>query len=505
MSITLNKYRDGESITAEVLNRPISQLEAEINSLRSQVSGITSQGRVVVEGLTSGDGVSVGDVVCLLDSGRVGKALAHWSRSHGSQGETQPGEFSRVMGVVVSQAGSLVSVVTNGLLSAEHSAAATALVGANPDPGTYYLSASEAGRVVATRHDAMPLPVVSVDSQGRVLINPVTNSTGHHAHRKYDVPLAGWVEAGGRKTYSNGVLAELAYHNITDCTVVVDGVISDVFSLDIVDGAVELSASVSDFPDVESGIVVYSSVPFPADPPVVRAVEAVGPRLRARSSNGVVTITLDRSEAGVSSPSGSAVSRLNDDGTYDTTPVISGISTDGSISMQSLGNGKVSLSARYGGGQALRPHIVSMNGVTVAEVQSQLMYVFPAVGRPVSLLGTLPIEAPPDDSPWSVYPYVQLAAAGVSTYSANFLVSVTFAPLSDLAVSGGSPSTVAVVPGTPLPGSPNLTGTVPSGQMASFRTDSPVVVDRAGTLTVKLQATTSTNYTVVGFGVVVNP
>ena len=505
MAITLNKFTTGEELSADVLNRPLSQLESAVNALQTTVAGITTQSRVVVTGVLCADVVNVGDVVYIDGDGLANKALAVWAQTKGAQGEILPDQRSNVTGVVINKDGAAVDIISVGTLGSEHAAVKTALVGSTPQPGTYYLSSTAPGKVTS-KHAAnyFQVPVVQVDRGGNVIVRQVAQSAGQHIHKHYLVPLDdGWSEINGVRQYVNGVLEELAYYNVADCVVTYDGAITDQFTLSIVDGQVVLAVAVANWPGTEGRLEVFTTVPFPFDPPTVRAVRTTSPRLRAEASNGIVTLSMGKGVPGVHQKSAIAISAFNDDDSYNTTPVISGIKGDATISVHPLPGGEVSLSAGYGEGHTIYPAMVSMDGTTITEVQSQLMYIFPAIDRQVGLVGSIPIDSPPEGVSWSMYPFVTVAAPGVGNYTASFKVATVFAPTPTVSVGSGValpiPSSVS------LPGSPNLNINVTNGNMASARIDAAISVTSAGTLTVRVYATTQTAYTVCGFGVIVNP
>lgn len=508
MSVTIRKFAPDDALSASVLNVPIVQLENALQAIKGQVDSITAQGCIKLSGLPCSASVVTGDVVYLDEYGSVEQAQALWSQTHGPQGEAVPAAQARAIGVAVEVSGGVCTVVASGIVDVDAAAVATRLFGTTtPIAGVYYLSEGIAGGVVA-QDEARPLlalPIVTVDGQHRVMVNQVHPMPGHHIHKRYDVSTASadWEMDGAQWKYTGDALDELLYFNVGDCVVVYDGVLDASFSLGIEDGAVYLRAG--EAPDEAKVLSVFSSFPYPFDQPVLRAVETVGPRLRSASSGGVVTLSLDNSTPGQTANSATAVSSLNEDGSHSLTPVVSQITVDDTMTLTPAGNGIYGLSGGYGNGQLLYPSLVSLAGTTVSKIYGQMAYVFPGIDRPVSITCSIPINTPPAGIQWRLHPFVKVASPGTGDYTASFTATIVFSPSPSMTVSGGSAVTVDFPSAPSSPGSPNLVVAVETGKVSMARTVLGESAATSGVATVELTATTSTAYTVIGFGVVVIP
>lgn len=514
MAFTINTFSNGEELTADVLNRPLLQLQDAVGALLTEVGDITAQETVYKKDVVCEAGVSLGDVVYLDTYGVARPALARWADTYGSQGETLPANSAYALGVLVSEDG---TVVTKGVIQRKD--AIQAVFGmSNPAPGTYYLSATDPGNVTRTP-PALSIRTLVVDSSGGVAVIPVNPIMGHHIHKKFTVPtLFGWEEnvGGGSWTYTGDAIDDLAAFGVTDATFVytlgegesLRTVIDDTFQLERQEeGAISLTSSIN--PETVTSLVIYANLPFNTEQPVVRAVSTTGPRLHASAVNGHVNITLD---ANAQPPeqvvSGTAVAELLPDGGHTTTPVVSSLSVDGNGSLTiNPATGAYALSVGYGVNHALSPDIISLDGTSVTYNGGQLLYVFP-LGRASRLTGSFSIAAPPAASQWRLYPYVE--GAGIAgAFTETFTITPLFSPLpalpaiedGDESEGDGDESAEVAVATASTPS--DITLSVSSGQRKAKRTSTGITVSSAGLLYVTVAADPSVSCRLLRFGAIV--
>lgn len=503
MTLNISLYQNGEDLSADVLNRPQAQIRDAVSSLQTSVAAITAHETLYRTSVLCGDAYAVGTVVYLDTDGVAKKALAAWDSAFGDRGETLVARSARPLGVITAIEGTVATVLTQGTLASE--AANLELFDiAAPTASTWYLSETTPGAVTTTR-PSLPVHIIDVDAAGAVNVLPATSPLGYHIHKSYPVeidPLE-WTEGTGTYlyTYTGSALTDLAPFNVTDAVIVQtissNTRINDDFILTRDEaGAVVLKSKVD--PPTASSITIYITLPFVTEQPVVRAISTPSPRLRASSTNGLVTLTLDPdAEPTATAASATAVSALLPNGGHSLTPVVSSLTVDGAGSLVHTGSGAYRLSVGYADGHALRPAIVSLDGATVTTLNAQLTYIFPA-GRTSSITGSIHVNAPPAGAKWLLHPFVEVAGV-----AGTFIITALWSPLPTIFVDGESATAVAVAT-TPALDDVTLAVTTTDGNRLAKSTVETADATTAGTLTVTIACTPSaTAWHVLNFGATV--
>lgn len=179
--------QDGEQVNAAVTGRPDRDIEGQVRYLRDLVDTIVEGRAAIGRNLTVATGVGVGQPVYYdvanqrFDLAQAGYAI------DGPTGTISLAPSADVLGVCYyKHAADLADIVFAGSAPLDISLAA----GSDPAPGRYYLSSAVAGGLTL-QSPAISVPVLYLDGQGRVYVNPLTrNFLTDHVHCKFDLVCA---------------------------------------------------------------------------------------------------------------------------------------------------------------------------------------------------------------------------------------------------------------------------------------------------------------------------
>jgi len=428
--MTLDLYKDSEDLSAEVLNRPIVQLEALVASLQQQVTAFVSGSRTVTTSpydTTSDSPVIPGCIAYIGNDGLARKAAALWNASPTAQGVIMPADSAYSAGLVlaVNTGAGTCDIMTRGSIPYNFTPSlATNLFkdGTAPYTGAWNLSQTDSGKVERDSSGLyLKIPVVRVDALGNVYYTGAQPAAGYHIHKVFTIPAdATWTPdtLGESWSYEGEAVAELDYFNWQDFTASLDGVedYAGVISLSEGDNGVVVTSA----EDPTGKVVrIWTALPDSHEQPVVRGIRTVGTsRLSVSSNNGLVTIGIDGWSGEEPTPMyrDRAVGALTDNGGYTMTHNVSGLAGDETVQLVKGSNGVWSISCvnlKY-----VEPAITSLDNATTTVSGGVLYYIFPG-SRASGVTGLVRIPAPPEGFHWTLHPFVQ-AASGTVAVAASF-------------------------------------------------------------------------------------
>lgn len=493
----ISYYTNGENLNADVLNRPLTQIVTQLESLATQVALFTSGSNTYTSNVPYDDmsNLVIGMLAYIGSDGLAKPAKAVWQASADTNGIILANDSAYVAGFVSSMdtGSKTATLITRGSIPASTVAAYGAVLFnsvAAPWTGTWYLSPENEGTVVRDNDGLyMKIPVVKVDGAGNLYLTGAQPFTGYHIHKTYTIPAGStWTATNDVYVYSGTAVDDLVFFNWTDATVLIDGVYdySHVVSLSEAAGAITVSSS----SDLSGSVVdICVAIPDAHAQPVVRGIRQTGSsRLTLNSSNGLVEIGVDGWDGEEPAPGyrDRAVSALLDNGGYSMTKVVSSLVGDSTVSVKEGSNGQWSITTA--GSPYIHPVVVQSRNSTTTSIDNVLYYVFP-YSRASAFTGTLSIPAPPTGWHWLAYPFVQAVEGSVAVDA-----SLMWAPEHEANESTSLPT--AVTPDI------SLSVTVNSGRMVGVAEDSwELTTGGDAWLTLSSDGSSAADMRMISFGI----
>jgi hypothetical protein len=153
----IDLIQDGQPVNASVTNKPLEQLQTNIQYLKQRIDSISSQSRIILQQVAVSPDVLVGQPVFFNSTTQqYEKAIADNTNKQ------------YVIGLVYQKYGSSIcDIITYGYMNLDLSNAITPVVAAN-----YFLSDVEAGKLIANPNKRTVF-VCTADGTGKVFVNPV--------------------------------------------------------------------------------------------------------------------------------------------------------------------------------------------------------------------------------------------------------------------------------------------------------------------------------------------
>ena len=333
---TVPMYPEGGSTKSTDMNQPIQALIDRTDYLKSMLDQIASGKRLTSQcNKISADAVQGDAVYFDLDTGLFQPGLAKWSDTLGEDGSLNAAPSSLILGFVLSK-----DTATSGVIGLygeiDDPDVITAIFGATPVPGLYFLSPVDAGKVTQTE-PTVKVPAIFYTYEGRAIILENKAWGPNHIHKTFMMAQE-WLVVSDPEFADMVVPAGAIYgYDIGS-----DYNLKSLFS--IFPGAVKLSADgmilyadsvvVNDDniwwvgagdPNAVVNMECYSMIPFSYGEPILRGAKTDFPlELTISALQGMLTINPVPWSSGGIAPSGVAVSSVNGK-IYTLTPVISAL------------------------------------------------------------------------------------------------------------------------------------------------------------------------------------
>lgn len=438
---TVPYIRDAEDGSEAVLDRPLKVLAERTEWLKARLDTLTNKAAVVAESVKVASTVAVGDLVYFdAVNAQYDKALAEWSLTFGSEGELNPGARAFVKGLVIAKSSaSLADIVRMGDWS--DAALVTAVLGASPDAGVYYLSATTAGAVTITP-PPLKAQVLTYEGGDTISFHVIGHPQPNHIHRTYAM-LEAWLAVADPEftdmTIPNGAIFGYDVPADTDLSalfVSYPGTVSlfakttagaDTFVM--LDPALYevnrygvwwMSASVDPTDFYE--ITLYAYSPMSYMEPVVRAATSTTPEsLSVRAVNGVLELTEQPFTQSSPTYSATAVSSISGR-LQQMTPVISSLIAGSGAHVATFSNGRAVVSLDAVTDALIDADIYNLDNAVEDSSGAWISVLLPR-GRTSSLTGRVPLPKLPDTVDYDVTVFAWIAgSAGQTGISASAML-----------------------------------------------------------------------------------
>jgi hypothetical protein len=387
---------DGTTGNQTTFNTPLQALIDRTDYLKQRLDELSNLSNTIQANVVTASDVVVGDLVWYNPTySRLEKALAVWDTSYDTNGELKVSPRASVAGLVISKSADTIGDL---LLEGEYEdeAVVTALLGANPLQGRYWLSNVNAGKAIPTT-PPLKVPVLTYEGSNRLVLNLTAVPTPNHIHKSLDLEK-GWLlitdpaftgmdipgtAVRGYDIASDPDLTELfaTYHG--EIAVINDGTLLNTDSV-VVNGSNIWWMRV----DVPQGwFKAYAYLPYLNGEPVLRSASSDTPaELTISAANGHLkanAVPWTTATAQVTTPSaitditGKVITR---------TPVITSVTSGigANVSITSQGKAVVSLDTSME--SLIDAQLVDLNNALQFTDDPYILFNFPA-NRVSSILG----------------------------------------------------------------------------------------------------------------------
>lgn len=422
--------QDGKPADQANLNAPVQALAHRTDYLKTILDSLTNKSNLIAFAVNTETSVEEGDLVYFDgECGVYKRALALWDSEYSVKGEILAAPSAYTKGWVIKKhTTSTADILLNGLYT--DASLTVNLLGENPVPGVYYLSATEAGKATLTP-PPLKVPAISYVGNDTIIFKPTDVFQPNHLHRslilrgawypvsdsRFDgMDIPAWAVMG-YDIESDPAFQEWFASYPGALTVFLDGILQEdtkmVTSLDNLwwlgeyggsssssasypannSSSSSITSSSDDYmegPNEASSVVVFAYNPFTQGEPVVRGVTTETPcELQVTSANGVVTINAADWEMDDTALTGKAVVCIKDKH-MKVAPVVTSITSSGGVTVAKgpLGRYDVSTGDVI---EALRDaELVNLNNAIERTDEPYFYYILPEE-RESSIIGKVSI------------------------------------------------------------------------------------------------------------------
>lgn len=461
---TVPYIQDAEDGSSAVLDRPLKVLAERTEWLKSRLDELTNKAAVVSQSVRVASTVVVGDLVYFNSAtGQYEKALAEWSASFGAEGDLMPSDRAFVKGLVLAvNSSNTADILRMGDWT--DAAVRLAVLGASPDKGVYYLSATSPGGVTM---DPPPLKsqVLVYEGGDTISFQVMGHPQPNHIHRQYDMAES-WLPVTdpeftdmtiptdailGYDVPADSDLSQLFVlypGSVTLCAkTIVDGTSLVLVDPDLYEvnryGIWWMSADVdpTDFFDMK--LFAYS--PLSYDEPVLRAAESITPEsLTVQAAQGVLQITQLPFTQNSLVASATAVSSLSGR-VQNMTPIVSSLLAGSGAHVANFSNGKAVVSLESLIDAQIDADIYNLNNAVEDSSGDWISVLLPR-GRVSTLTGRVPLPKLPTGIDYSVTAFAWVAGSSGQTGVAAKLVLMESPRIAGFKEVAG-PSLTTTIPG----------------------------------------------------------
>lgn len=418
-----------------MLNAPIAAAENALNTLAARLAGMSNKSAIVRKNVPMSSAVYVGALVYFnADPAamRCEPALAKLAGTPGAQGQSVEEPCSRVIGLVLSidsqpdGADNVVGTLLEGGYWEDVNVVSGCL-GANPTPGTYYLSPATAGAATNDPGSHLRQPILTYHGSNRITLGLFYMAHDNHFHGSC-VLTGTWNDAANPPDELEAPSGAVWWYDpSTDANMVDIGELSPettaVFEEGILQGPASdyvvyggyLWCKAASAP--ESGTVtLFNHYPFAYGSPVVRSVESTNDALTIRMTNGIVFITQHDFAQSQGQNSPQAVANIV--GKQMTmTPVVPEIIQGPGVNITRRNDGACILSSALQVDTPIDAYSVNYNGANLSSDGTFLYFTFPK-GRASSVVMSMPVTGIPADLNMKAFAWGCAAGTG-AVFSVN--------------------------------------------------------------------------------------
>lgn len=471
MSIDVNTFNNviplGEgagdaSMTArEQINSRLTVIQSDLNELVSRISQTTGKSAVVQQYVPLSADAFTGALVYFDTESLVyAPARADLLGIPGSQGQSIEAPCARVEGIVLSKytdnSNNIVGTILIGGSWQDDIAHGCPILsgalGVNASiPGTYYLSATDAGKATPDPGIHLRQPIISNHGNGAFSVSIFYMAHDNHFHGSVLLGDSWVAVTSDPASLPDGVSAPP-----TGALYWYDGSGSAYFT-----GLGELSASVTAIfangvleytddnfviadgylwcktpnPPAENTVSLFNHYPFAYGSPVLRSVESANSALSVTTYNGRIVLRANDFVSGSISPSAVAISAIAGN-QVQFTPVVSGVAEGPGIRLSTDVTGVTTISTSNNIDVPLDAYSIYHKGTNIVCDDAYIYVSFPA-GRSSSFVMSLPVKDIPDTTTLKAFAY----CCGVGT-GGSFNVAFYWTPQPQ----SGAPTTLNRLP-----------------------------------------------------------
>lgn len=383
-NFNITKFTDNSTIDAQSFNKPLRQIQTQINSLRSSFKLLNNSSAIIQSDGFLDASVSQGDLVYFDTQDAVFKpALAQLSPIPGINGQSVQAQSCRVQGLVLAKDNHGIKILRQGYY--QDPIIAATIMSKDAKPGLYYLSPSNPGKAVLDPVWHMRQPCISYygDYKFSIMTNYVAHDSHHHATYIINPGNTGWVD----KKFSIPQSVNLGYMAKDITAIFVNGVLNNDF--DITNTAITYKG---DLAIQQCLVVIFNYFPFAYGAGLVRSINSDSKQLTITNNNGYVNVMFNKPTQASMVYSGKAMSYITQNNQIVTTPVVSGIKAGLGIQVKNSPGGIYSIGTKDLNLTRITATDITCKGAKYV-VDNLLSYVvFPKSATKTSAIAYIPIN-----------------------------------------------------------------------------------------------------------------